>query len=85
MPPVLLIDEVQRRALRFCANASGVPRFSTGTCPPRNTVPWYTAGRNPEAYAWGPDFVAPSLITTNAGRFWLSEPSPYTTHDPRHG
>src|SRR5258707_258179 len=26
-----------------------------------------------------------SYMTTNAGRFWLSDPRPYVTHEPRHG
>src|SRR5206468_12530967 len=26
-----------------------------------------------------------SDMTTNAGRFWLSVPSPYVTHEPTHG
>src|SRR5262249_4706214 len=46
-------------------------------------------GRKPapqfEAWPFGRPRPSVSYMVTNAGRFWLSLPRPYVTHEPTHG
>src|SRR5262249_32837826 len=58
-----------------------------GLGPLRNGTPWYTLGRNPDAYRAAPPRGprGPDCNTTNPGRLSLSLPRPYVSHAPMLG
>ena len=72
---------------RWLSAGSDECRLRIGFFPGRIGVPWCTVGKKPLPQAGGPPFRPPpgSGMTTNAGMFWLSLPSPSLTQLPRLG
>ena len=66
---------------------AGSETYSTGSPFDRHCTPWYTDGRNPLPHAPWPALGCTPLeiSTTNPGRSWFSDPSPYVTHEPSDG
>ena len=78
---------IRRRSSREMP--AGSARLITGSPCERNCTPWCRPGRKPLCQYFDskrlPARAGPESSTTNAGMFAFSVPSPYDSHDPRHG
>jgi hypothetical protein len=82
----LLIDSIVATILRRVSASipGGLERYKTGSPSDRHCTPWNTEGKNPVPHAAFPALGKrpPEIKTTNPGRFSLSVPRPYVTHEP---
>src|SRR5437660_657892 len=66
--------------------AAGGARSRIGAPSRRKSVPWYTAGKNPELQFLPPPTTSPASVRmTKVGRLLFAVPSPYVTHAPMDG